>query len=77
MHGASETRVLVSSDKRKKGQPSSSLGKKLKASISRGFQGQGRSYKSQGHIRTPSQSGSMTCFHCHQPRHMKRDCPRR
>ena len=32
-------------DKRKEGQPSFSLGKKLKASSSRGFQGQGRGYQ--------------------------------
>ena len=32
------------SDKRKEGQPSSSSGKKLKASSSRGFQGQDRDY---------------------------------
>ena len=49
-------------DKRKEGHPSSSLGKKLKASSSRGFHGQGRGYQGQGHIRAPSQSGSMTCF---------------
>ena len=43
-------------DKGKKGQPSSSKRKKLKASSSRGFQGQGRNYQGQGHIRAPSQS---------------------
>ena len=31
-------------DKRKEGQPSSSLGKKQKTFILRGFQGQGRGY---------------------------------
>ena len=41
-------------DKRKEGQSSSSLGKELKVSSSRGFQGQGRDYSGQGHIRAPS-----------------------
>ena len=62
-------------DKRKEGQSSSSLGKKQKASSSRGFQGQGHGYQGQGHVRTPSQLGPMTCFHYHQHGHMKRDCP--
>ena len=35
-------------DKRKEGQPSSSSGKKQKASSSRGFQGQGHGYQGQG-----------------------------
>ena len=50
------------SDKRKEGQPSSSSRKKLKASSSQGFHGQGCGYQGQGHIRAPSQSGPMTCF---------------
>ena len=65
------------SDKRKEGQSSFSSGKKMKASSSRGFQGQGYDYQGQGHIKAPSQSRPMKCFHCHQPGHMKRDCPRR
>ena len=44
----------------KDGQPSFSSRKKLKASSSRGFQGQGHGYQGQGHIRDPSKSGSMT-----------------
>ena len=58
-------------DKRNEGQPSSSSGKKLKASSSQGFQGQSRSYQSQGHIKAPSQSEPMICFHCHQLGHMR------
>ena len=42
------------SDKRKEGQPSSSSGKKLKASSSQAFQGNGCGYQGQGHIRAPS-----------------------
>ena len=72
---ARSIRDAGASAKRNEGQPSSSMGKKLKASSSRGFQGPGCDYQGQGHIRAPSQSGSMTSFHCHQPRHMKRDCP--
>ena len=68
-------RDMGASDKRKEGQPSSSSGKKQKAFSSRGFQGQGRGYQGQGHIWAPSQSRPMTCFHCHHPGHVKRDCP--
>ena len=72
---ARSIRDTGASDKRKEGQPSSSSGKKLKASNSCGFQGQGRSYQGQGHIRAPSQSRPMTCFHCRQPGHVRRDFP--
>ena len=50
--------------KRKEDPSSSNLGKRQKTSASHEFQDQG-------------QSGPMTCFYCHQPVHMKRDCPRR
>ena len=72
---ARSIRDVGASDKRKEGHSFSSSGKKLKASSSRGFQGQGLGYQGQGHIRAPSQSGPMACFHYHHPRHMKRDCP--
>ena len=50
--------------KRKEDPSSSNLGKRQKTSASHKFQDQG-------------QLGPMTCFYCHQPGHMKRDCPRR
>ena len=62
---AQNIRDAGASDKRKKGKPSSSLGKKLKASSLRGFQGQGHDYQGQGHIRALSQSSLVTWFHCH------------
>ena len=63
--------------KRKESQTSSHSRKKPKASSSRGFQGQGRGYHGQGQTRTPSQSELITCYHCNQPGHMRRDCPQR
>ena len=64
-------------DKRKEGQPSSSSRKKHKTSIPRGFQGQGHDYQGQVQIMDPSQLQPMTCYHYHQPGHMRRDCPHR
>ena len=61
------------SGKRKKSQYSSSSGKKQRASSSRGFQS--CDHLGQGHIRVTSQAGQIVCYHCQQPRHMRRDCP--
>ena len=55
---------MGTSGKGKEDQPSSSLEKRQRTSVLRVSQIQGP-------------PGSMTCFYCHQPRHMKLDCPRR
>ena len=63
------------SGKRKESQSSSSLGKKQRASSSRGFHSRG--HPGQGQGRVASQARQMVCFHCQQPGHMRRDCPQR
>ena len=72
---ARSIRDTSNGDKRKEGQPSLSSGKKKRTSFPRGFPGQGRGFQGQSQIRSPSQLGPMTYYHCHQPRHMRRDCP--
>ena len=59
--------------KRKESQSSSSSGKKPKAFSSRVFQS--RDHQGQGHARAPSHAGHAICDFCHQPGHMKWDCP--
>ena len=77
INNARSIRDTGSSDRRKEGQPSSSSGKKQKTYVPRGFQGQGRGYQGQGRVETSSQTGQMTCYHCHQSGHMRRDCQQR
>ena len=72
---ARSTRNAGVSSKRKESQSSSSLGKKPRASSSRGFQGHG--HPGQGHIRVAGQARQMLCYHCQQPGHMRRDSPQR
>ena len=59
------------SGKREEDHPSSSSGKKQKTSIQRGFQGWGHDYLGHGQTRASNQSGPMTCFHCHNPGHVR------
>ena len=75
MEDARNTRDASVSGKRKDSQSSSSLGKRQRASSSRGSQSHGHS--GQGQMRVASQAGQMVCYHCQQPRHMRRDCPQR
>ena len=66
---------MGASIKRKGDQPSSSSGKKQKASGSQGLQSP--SYPGQRRVRVASQDGQMVCYHCQQSGHMRRDCPQR
>ena len=63
------------SSKRKESQSSSSSGNKQRASSSRGFQSHG--HLGQGQIRVVGLARQMVCYHCQQPRHMRRNCPQR
>ena len=70
---ARSTRDAGVSSMRKESQSSSSSRKKQRASSSRGFQG--HVHPGQGRIRVAIQAGQMVCYHCQQPKHIRRDCP--
>ena len=61
---------MDASAKKKENQFPFSFRKKQKNSVSHGSQGQGR-------VGASSQTGQMTCYHCHKLEHMRRDCPQR
>ena len=75
MEDARSTRDASVSGKRKDSQSSSSLGKRPRASSSRGFQSRG--HPGQKQMRVAGQTGHMVCYHCQQPGHMRRDFPQR
>ena len=62
MEDARNTRDASVSGKRKDSQSSSSLGKRQRASSSRGSQSRG--HPGQGKMRVAGQAGQMVCYHC-------------
>ena len=64
--------VMGASTKRKEDPSSSNPGKKQKTSVSQGYPGQ-----DQGQDGAFSQAEQVICYFCRQPRHFRRDCPRR
>ena len=70
---AQSIRAAGTSEKRED-QPSSSSRKRHKTFAARVFQGRGRDHQGQGQTKASSQAGQVTCFHCQQLGHMRRDC---
>ena len=75
IENARSIRDAGTGSKRKESQTSSRSGKKPKTSSSRGFQSCG--HQGQGQARAPSHVGQAVYYFCHQPEHMKQDCPHR
>ena len=63
--------------KRKEDPSSSNPRKKQKTSVSQGYREEGQGYQDQGQDGTFSQAGLKMCYFCRQPRHFRRDFPRR
>ena len=74
---ARSIRNAGASEKRKKDQPSLNSRKKHRISIPRDHSVQGHSYQSQGQERASIQTVQVTCYHYHQLRHFRHDCPQR
>ena len=75
IENARSIRDAGAGSKRMESQSSSRLGKKPKASSSRGFQS--HDHQGQGQAKAPSQAGQAVCYFCLQLGHMKQDCPQR
>ena len=63
--------------KRKEDPSSSNPGKKYKTSVSQGYLGRGQGYQDQGQDGTFNQAGLKMRYFYRQPKHFRRDCPRR
>ena len=68
---------MDASEKKRENQSSSNTGNKQRTSTPRQFQGQGRYYQGQGQGKATSRIGAMTCYHCHQPGHLRWDYTQR
>ena len=66
---------MGASAKREENQFPSSSRKRQKTSASFRYQGRGCGNQSQGRVGAFIYMEQMTCYHCHQSRHMRRDCP--
>ena len=70
-------RDACASKKRKESLSSFGSGKKQRTFVLQGSSRQDRAHQGQGQGGASSYTRPMTCYHCHQPRHKRQDCPRR